>query len=312
MSECGVIILNSKKPDLFEAVNPGMLAAQSTLWNQDMGRFGPWRKIDRHHLVEENNGYIWQAETCEEQQRVLICGQCTSSMDVAWHFIAKNNLQIWDSILALEQTAGRGQHYRPWISPAGNIHAAWRLPHPENSDEIDSRWQGLPSLIAGYLMARIIKEEFGLSVKIKWPNDLILNNRKFGGILTEARSGQLIVGVGINITFSPGVALLRDDFAVSATNLKDEGADATPLALWMKIVEKGRNYFNQIASSITPAEFIKTLIPYLAWVGHKVLVKTIHPEPFEAVITGISSQGGLMLRTAGKETVIYAGSIIPA
>lgn len=311
MAECTAIILNSKKNGLFDAINPGILAEHSALWKQDIGKFGPWRKTDRHRLTDDDGGYVWQAETCNEGQTVIICGKCTSSMDVAWHFIARNSLQEWDSILAVEQSAGRGQHQRAWMSPSGNIYAAWRWPDPGNSHELDSRWQGFVSLIAGYLMARIIREEYGLPVEIKWPNDLLLNGRKFGGILTEVRSGKLVIGIGINITFSPEVALLRDDFAVPATNLIDEGADAAPLSLWMKIAESGRHYLKQLTASITPAEFIKALTPYLAWVGQKVLVKTMQQKPLEAVITGISDQGGLMLKVGEKDMVIYAGSIIP-
>jgi BirA family transcriptional regulator, biotin operon repressor / biotin---[acetyl-CoA-carboxylase] ligase len=311
MAKCTALILNSKKDGLFDAINPGMIAEHSALWKQDIGKFGPWRKTDRHRLTDDNGGYVWQAETCTEGQTVVICGKCTSSMDVAWHFIARNCLQEWDSILAVEQSAGRGQHQRTWISPSGNIYAAWRWPHPGSSLELGSQWQGFVSLIAGYLMARIIKEEYGLPVEIKWPNDLLLNSRKFGGILTEVRSGQLVVGIGINITFSPEAVLLRDDFAVPATNLSDEGADTAPLSLWMKIVEKGRCYLNQLTTSVTPAEFIKALTPYLALVGQKVLVKTIQQKPLAAVIAGISDQGGLILRIADKDMVIYTGSIIP-
>jgi BirA family transcriptional regulator, biotin operon repressor / biotin---[acetyl-CoA-carboxylase] ligase len=312
MMNSGAIILNTKKKGLFDAINPEKLAACGHSWKQDVQLFGPWKKIDKHELIEDGGGSIWQSETGQVKQTVIICGKCTSSMDVAWHFISGQRLQVWDSVLAVEQTAGRGQRQRAWMSPAGNIHAAWRLPYPTGKDDMDSRWRGLVSLISGYLMARIMRETCGLVVQIKWPNDLIINERKIGGILTEARSNHLVVGIGINVLFSPDDSQLRYDFAIPATNLGDEGIDACPLSLWAEITEKGFMYWNQLIGSVTPDEFIYALMPYLAWVGKKVLVKTFNQDPFEAFISGISNQGGLIVNSGGRETVLYAGSIIPA
>jgi BirA family biotin operon repressor/biotin-[acetyl-CoA-carboxylase] ligase len=198
------------------------------------------------------------------------------------------------------------------MSPPGNIYAAWRWPYPQVSQGHDSQWLNFASLMAGYILARIICEKYDLPLKIKWPNDLLVHDKKIGGILTEARNGQLVVGIGINLVFSPDPFQLRNDFAVSATNLKDQGILTCPLSLWMDIVPKGRAYWNQMIETILPKDFIDALKPYMAWVGTRVLVKVTGKDPFEAVLTGISSQGGLVVKTNGKESVIYAGSIIPA
>jgi BirA family biotin operon repressor/biotin-[acetyl-CoA-carboxylase] ligase len=167
-------------------------------------------------------------------------------------------------------------------------------------------------LVSGYLLAKVIHETCGVPVQIKWPNDLLIHEKKIGGILTEARSNQLVVGIGLNVRFSPEDSQLRNDFAIPATNLGDEGLDATPLSLWIEIVKKGRMYWSQLTSSVTPDEFINLLTPYLSWVGKKVLIKTYNEDPFEAIISGISNQGGLIVKAGGKVTVLYAGSIIPA
>jgi BirA family transcriptional regulator, biotin operon repressor / biotin---[acetyl-CoA-carboxylase] ligase len=312
MTDGGAIILNFKKDGLFDPIDPKGLAACGPLWKQEVERFSPWRKIEHHLLIQENSGSIWQSESSKGKPSVFICGSCTSSMDVAWHFIDQKRLQDWYSILAVEQTSGRGQHQRVWMSPAGNIHAAWRWPHPANTKDLDGRWLNFASLIAGYLLARIISEKYYLPVKIKWPNDLLVNEKKIGGILTEARHGQLVIGIGINLVFSPDSSQLRNDFAVRATNLQNEGCKASPLSLWMEVAEKGRQYWNQLTGSVSPDDFISALRPYMAWMGKKVLVKTIGQNPFAAIIVGISSQGGLIVKAGGKETVVYAGSIIPA
>jgi BirA family transcriptional regulator, biotin operon repressor / biotin---[acetyl-CoA-carboxylase] ligase len=311
MSEDGLIILNFKKDGLFDPIDPEGLTGCSPRWEQDIKRLVPWRKIIHHQLITEGDGSIFKSQARQGNHSVIICGNCTSSMDVAWHFITLNHFQVWDSILAVVQTSGRGQHQRAWMSPAGNIHAAWRWPHPSNTKDLDGRWLNFASLMAGYLLARIIGEEYGLPVRIKWPNDLIVNNKKIGGILTEARHGQLVVGIGINVVFSPDSSQLRNDFAIQATNLTDEGVHTTPLSMWVNIAEKGRRYWAQLTESISPEDFISSLRPYLAWTGKKVLIKIVDQDPLEAIISGISNQGGLIVLAEGKEKVIYAGSIIP-
>ncbi|MCU0598817.1 MAG: biotin--[acetyl-CoA-carboxylase] ligase [Desulfobacterales bacterium] len=312
MPDGRAIILNFARAGFFDAIDPDRLAACGPQWNLDAKRFSSWKMISQHKLNPKTGDVIFESDVIKMDHSVVICGSCTSSMDVAWLFISEENFKVWDSILAVEQTAGRGQHQRIWMSPAGNIHAAWRLPHPSSTKDLDDRWLNFASLIAGYLLARIISEKYGLPVRIKWPNDLLVNNKKIGGILTEARNGQLVVGIGINLAFSPESSQLRNDFAVSATNLRDEGINSTPLSLWMEIAEKGRRYFDQLTGSVSPDEFINALKLYLAWVGEKVLVKIVDQDPFEAVISGISSQGGLVVKTDTSEKVVYAGSIIPA
>jgi BirA family biotin operon repressor/biotin-[acetyl-CoA-carboxylase] ligase len=312
MSDGGVILLNINKEGLFDPIDPEGLAACGPLWKQDAKRFSPWKRIDHHTLIQERSGSIFESEVSQGEHSIVICGSCTSSMDVAWHFITQANFQVWDSVLAVVQTRGRGQYQRTWMSPAGNLHAAWRFPHPADTKDLDRRWLNFASLIAGCLLARIITENYGLPIRIKWPNDLLVNDKKIGGILTEARNGQLLIGIGVNVVFSPDSSRLRNDFAVSATHLVNEGVSVTPLSLWMEITEKGRRYFNQLTGAASPDEFVNSLRPYLAWVGKKVLVKILDQDPFEAVILGISDQGGLIVKADGKEKVIYAGSIIPA
>lgn len=110
-------------------------------------------------------------------------GSVTSTQDVA------RAMPVGSIVIADHQTAGRGRHERRWDAPPGtSLLVSFVLPpHP------------LLSLAAGVAAA----EACGQPVRLKWPNDLLLDGRKLGGILVEAMPEKAICGVGINLTWAP-------------------------------------------------------------------------------------------------------------
>ncbi|WP_246612038.1 biotin--[acetyl-CoA-carboxylase] ligase [Candidatus Schneideria nysicola] len=131
--------------------------------------------------------------------RVLIL----STIDSTNQYLLENlsDLQIGDVCLAEHQTNGRGRQGNQWISPFGkNIYFSlyWSL----NKKNVTST--GL-SIMVSIIVVDVL-QHFGVrGVKIKWPNDLYLNNRKLAGILIEkiTRPGNnnihIIIGIGINM-----------------------------------------------------------------------------------------------------------------
>ncbi|MDJ0519160.1 MAG: biotin--[acetyl-CoA-carboxylase] ligase [Trichodesmium sp. MO_231.B1] len=98
-------------------------------------------------------------------------------------------------VIATQQTAGRGQWGRNWISSIGGLYmsVATNISIPQTPQLTLSTAWGIASSL----------EDYGVPVKIKWPNDLILENRKLGGILTETRINKkkistAVIGIGIN------------------------------------------------------------------------------------------------------------------
>ncbi|MBV1887650.1 MAG: bifunctional biotin--[acetyl-CoA-carboxylase] ligase/biotin operon repressor BirA, partial [Parvibaculaceae bacterium] len=110
--------------------------------------------------------------------------------------------------LAERQTSGRGRHGRQWVSPFGRnlyMSLSWHF------EEGAAALEGL-SLAVGVCVARVI-ESFGVSnVGLKWPNDILLGQKKVGGVLLEMMGDpvgrcQVIVGVGINLGMTEGTAI---------------------------------------------------------------------------------------------------------
>jgi len=105
-------------------------------------------------------------------------------------------------VTAIQQSCGRGRLERSFFSPPGGLYFSIVVRPP-----LAAVNQSLPTLAAGVICSRIVERASGLSVMLKWPNDLYLENRKLGGILTEAapyshRAGKipfLVIGIGLNI-----------------------------------------------------------------------------------------------------------------
>ena len=114
----------------------------------------------------------------------------TSTQDVA------RDMPIGSVVIADHQTAGRGRMERRWEAPPGTALLVSFVLAPSR----------LLSLAAGVAAA----EACGPDVRLKWPNDLLLDDRKLGGILVEATPYKAICGIGVNLTWAPeGAAMLE-------------------------------------------------------------------------------------------------------
>lgn len=290
--------------------NSDFVATLSPLWRKDIVKYSPWRLVESDRLAPGRCGKKWISDGPSTKTRILISGECSSSMDVAWRCVEGDDFSAWDSVLAVSQTAGRGRHGRIWISPPGNLHAAWRWPALTKENFPDPDWKNMISLLAGYVIAKALQELSGIDIRLKWPNDLLAGDRKIGGILTEIRSDLVIVGIGININACPTDADLRHGSAVPATHLEREGVCVGPLALWVTLAENGKRIFERMIAALSASDFISVIRPMLAWVGHPARIVN-GSDDFAAVVTGISSDGGLCLNRDGRDIIIYSGSIVP-
>ena len=109
-----------------------------------------------------------------------------------------------DTIVARRQTAGRGRMGRPWASPEGNLYMTLMFPAPalDRIGEIAL----VAALGAGEAITRLLPGN--ARVVYKWPNDLMLDGRKLGGILIESEldpSGTrwVSLGIGVNVAHAP-------------------------------------------------------------------------------------------------------------
>ena len=121
----------------------------------------------------------------------------TDSTNAVLKRLAQEKIKISGcAIVAERQSAGRGRGEQHWYSPAGcNIYLSAGVDMP-----MAARFSGY-SLAIGVGVARALKSP---QVKLKWPNDILINGRKVGGILIEsATDAECIVGIGLNVAMQP-------------------------------------------------------------------------------------------------------------
>ena len=306
----GIFILDFDRQNFLQASSPDTIARSGKTWKQAMNRLEPWEKIPAPFVGVSKEEMVWHTNhSAGKGPAVLVCGSCTSTMDVAWHFIENRQMHAWDSVVAVRQTTGRGQQKREWLSPAGNLHVSWLLPLPEVDPEQALKWDGLLSLMTGFVLVRAFNE-MNVPAKMKWPNDLLMDNRKFAGILVERRGPHILAGIGINVAHFPDDRRMREDAAVPATSLAAQGIDTAPLDLWLTLAKNGKKLFESLILALTPLEFVRLADRQMAWMGEKVLIRQTHADVFEAVILGMAEDGGLRIKK-DKEAVIYSGSLLP-
>ncbi|GAB4174607.1 MAG: hypothetical protein Fur0032_14310 [Terrimicrobiaceae bacterium] len=108
-------------------------------------------------------------------------------------------LPAWSAVMAGRQTGGRGRFGRRFVSDAGGLYLTAVLP----AGGAPSRWSGF-SLAAGHWLQLGLARMGVASARLRWPNDLMVGQRKLGGLLIEQSPDErLWVGLGLNVTNEP-------------------------------------------------------------------------------------------------------------
>lgn len=210
-------------------------------------------------------------------------------------------------IVAHEQSAGRGRLGRTWHSPnAGNLYLS--LIH--RSGLPADRLSGL-TLDAAIATADVL-ETAGLSVGLKWPNDLLVDERKLGGILTEliVDSGQVTVIVGVGLNVNATVQSFPPELHIIATSMAIETGEEHDLE-WL-----ARRLAGSLRSKLAAYE-VRQRPDINAYALRDILVgRTIEYEVDGArlpgVVEGLDESGALVVRdVAGAHTVrVRSGEVL--
>lgn len=131
-------------------------------------------------------------------------------------------------VRARAQTAGRGRQGRSWLAAPGDALLVSLLRRPDLPIEHASR----VTLAVGLAVSELALEFSGAHAWVKWPNDVLIGNKKLAGILCEWTGGALIIGVGVNLRTDR----LPEDLRVRAAGLGDVDGDAVLLALIDRVI----------------------------------------------------------------------------
>jgi BirA family biotin operon repressor/biotin-[acetyl-CoA-carboxylase] ligase len=227
--------------------------------------------------------------------RVYHFERVASTMDVI-HELAERGAEAGTIVVAGEQLQGRGSRGRSWHSPPGGLWLSglFRPPSVGGLEVI--------SLRVGLAVAEAVDRFVPPPVRLKWPNDLMLNGRKLGGILCEARwqgsaLGWIAVGVGLNVR-NPTAAELRDS-AISLAEVRPEIRDED---LLQAIVDALRtlDLRPERLSTLELQDFAAR-----SWLHGREI-----REPLAGVVTGLGDDGTLRVRTTeGSQVSLRHGSV---
>lgn len=120
-----------------------------------------------------------------------------------WELVQDNEAKNGTLVITDDQRNGKGRRENQWFSsPGQNLTCSFLL-----FPKIETDKMGLISLLIGISICEAIQKNCNLSCELKWPNDILLNGKKLGGILIESKEinniAHLCVGIGINVNVNP-------------------------------------------------------------------------------------------------------------
>lgn len=219
--------------------------------------------------------------------------------------------------LAEEQKAGRGRGGHVWHSERGTgIYCSFLLRPPMSPADV--LWL---SLTAGVAVQDAVREVTGLQTDIRWPNDLLLNDKKFAGILTEmsseaARVQHAVIGIGINVNQRQ----LPPNLATPATSLLLESGKEWPrleltAALIRAVDREYRALLRAITGPIrTPAlcfEPIMRRVESRSSYAHGKMVCVDEDGGYTGITDGLDPRGFLRVRTDRGLRIVISGGVRP-
>ncbi|WP_348666360.1 bifunctional biotin--[acetyl-CoA-carboxylase] ligase/biotin operon repressor BirA [Arsenophonus symbiont of Ornithomya chloropus] len=216
-----------------------------------------------------------------------------------------DQLKSGDACVAEYQIAGRGRYGRNWISPFGcNLYLSlyWYL------EDTRTSIVGL-SLVVAIVIAETLNQLIGSNIKVKWPNDLYLNEKKLAGILIEMKSKirymvDIIIGIGINISMSRTHGKKINQNWI---NLERSGIKIEKNIIAGKLIVVLRNEL-LIFEKYGFAPFIERWLALDNFLDKKVKLRIGNRDEI-GIVKGVNQNGAILLKQNG-EIFSYCGEII--
>jgi BirA family transcriptional regulator, biotin operon repressor / biotin---[acetyl-CoA-carboxylase] ligase len=228
--------------------------------------------------------------------------------------LAQAEVEHGTVVAADSQTAGRGRLSRTWFSPPNaNLYCSIIL-RTVRSPERLTEWLSWLPLISALAAAEAIEQTSSIHVSVKWPNDLLISERKVGGILCESGTGTgsdpfQIIGIGINVNVD------RDDWPAdlrdSATSIWQEGRVVVDrnrlLAQLLLELEQCLDELDVHGTSRIASAYYQRC----STIGHRVRATLANGDVIIGLAEGIDQDGSLRVRPqtthpdSGTQTAVH-------
>lgn len=230
-------------------------------------------------------------------KRVFYFEKIDSTNLEAFRLINDQRAGFGDIIVAKTQSSGKGQQGNNWVSPEGNIYMS-----VITASKV-SESSNLITFTSGISCAEAINSVTGISPKLKWVNDIIIDCKKLGGILTETVTrGNIstnVIGIGINVNSEISNAVNAKFSPVSLSELTHKKINTAELIA--KICDRLEHNFDLYQKN--PDKIVEKWQKYSDITGNKVDF-THNGSQLAGIITGINKQGFLRIDSGQNEYII--------
>lgn len=195
-------------------------------------------------------------------------------------------------VSTLKQTQGHGRQGKPWVSDHRSLYISFTLgPHEVLT---------LSSLEIAVLIAKYFEQTFHLRIQLKWPNDLIIHDKKCGGVIIQNFKNLLIVGAGINFQ-DQHQDIEKIPFDIPATSLGIELKDARRTA---------QDLYQYILNHRMKTEEIRSEFSELCAHQNKECSISQDEQIFKGLFLGIGSHGQAKVQIENKKIIdVYSGTL---
>lgn len=221
----------------------------------------------------------------------------------AWELISEK-VENGTVVITDNQTKGRGRQANKWISMPDKSLTFSIIIYP---NALPSQIN-LYSLIVGLAITDCLTD-FNIQAQLKWPNDILINGKKVGGILCESRiSGgvikSLVIGIGLNV--NENITELPEELRTKATSLMIESGIQYQLELLLA------NILNHLEHRIQNKEAAAQLIDWEKRCAHLNQKVTFHSnnETVNGVFKGLTLKGEAKILIDGKENIFPSGEVV--
>lgn len=211
-------------------------------------------------------------------------------------------------VVAREQTQGRGRQQRMWVSPAdAGLYFSMVL----RPARLAERAWPLLTLMAALAVRDALLEACGLETDIKWPNDIMVEERKLCGILAETietKTGRaVVIGIGINLddrAFPPELKTV----AASVSSVTGRLPDAE--TLMQSLIRSLGEHYKLLQGANGAEEIINEWSRRSSYASNRHVRATLAAETFEGWTRGLEPDGALRVETStGEIRIVRAGDI---
>lgn len=293
-----------------------------------VSRTAVWKAIKQL----EKDGYVIEAQNNKGYRLVELDGdifskiEIESCLDTAWigkniifhketgstnidaKLLAEQGEEEGTVVVADMQTEGRGRRGRGWVSPAGKDIYMTILLRPQCGPEKASAL----TLVMAIAVLEALEEVISQPCGIKWPNDIVINNKKVCGILTEMSAEidgihYVVIGSGINVNQSQ----LAEDIRDKATSLYIESGEKINRS---KLTARVLYYFEKNYAVFKESWDLTGLVEkynrFLVNRGREVRVLDPKGE-YDGIAWGINEKGELLVerKSDGQTVLVYAGEV---